>query len=162
VFLLPTVIYSPGCRVSCLNCGRPQLSSWVALCHPPALAFSLSPCCAPEVHSGQFSPRKSKPQELVTVCMWRSICLWPAPHALSQGEWEGVVPQPQGFVAGLVPGDHWAQKKRAWWLRELFGEGREGESLKTPAWEGTGVMPDRHLPQTEEGHQRLNVAEKQG
>lgn len=37
-----------------------------------------------------------------------------------------------------------------------------GAILLTPAWEDTGGMPDRHLPQTEEGHQRLNVAEKQG
>lgn len=39
---------------------------------------------------------------------------------------------------------------------------RGGAVLLTPAWEDTGGMPDRHLPRTEEGHQRLNVAEKQG
>lgn len=37
-----------------------------------------------------------------------------------------------------------------------------GTIVVTPAWEDTGGMPDRHLPGTKEGHQGLNVAEKQG
>jgi hypothetical protein len=37
-----------------------------------------------------------------------------------------------------------------------------GAIVVLPTWEDAGGMPDRHLLGTEEGHQRLNVAEKQG
>lgn len=76
-----------------------------------------------------------------------------------EGELEGCILWQQGQLPRISTGCLQSSKASSFVIKEaIWGE----TIVVTPAWEDTGGMPDRHLPGTKEGHQGLNVAEKQG
>lgn len=79
----------------------------------------------------------------------------PHPQALSCGEWSK-----RDLLAALL-GD-WISTG-CYWHAQIQGVCYLGRGNPAYTCLGRpGGTPDRHLPRTEEGHQRLNVAEKQG